>query len=334
MRARYLLAVLPFIVLTASVASQSNPFLGKWNLAGTGDAAGYVYWLKVEEQGGQLTGFFLNRGGSPVPLAVVKVENGELVFQGGKPGAPSGPEYRAKLEGGKLVGFHLLAAGRGRAAGDPTQPAPPPPPPRRIDWVGTRPPNWPAANANGRHTYGKPVVLFDGKTLDAFDMQYANRPLGWTVVDGVAQNEKGANNLVSKQRFSDFRIEVEYKLGTESNGGVYLRGRYELQILDEFGVTGVNPKNGHLAIYGHTGPLVNASKPIGEWQTLDAVIVANRVTATLNGQRVHDNQVIEGITGGALDSDEASSGPLMIQGDHQGVWIRKIVITPITSAGR
>ena len=58
------------------------------------------------------------------------------------------------------------------------------------------------------------------------------------------------------------------------------------------------------------------------------------MTATLNGQRVHDNQVIEGITGGALDNDELSPGPLMIQGDHQGVWLRKIVVTPITKPGR
>jgi hypothetical protein len=329
MRARHLLALLPFVVLTVTVMGQANPFLGKWNLSGTGDAAGYVYWLKVEEEGGQLTGLFLNRGGSPTRLAAVKIENGELIFQGGRQGAPSGPEYRAKLEGGKLVGFHLQQQGRGRGA-DPSQPAPAP---RRIEWVGTRPPAWPAANANGRHTFGKPVVLFDGKSLDAFGMQFPDRALGWKVVDAIAENEKGANNLVSKQKFTDFRIEVEYKLGKESNSGVYLRGRYELQVFDDHGQADVRT-TGHAAIYGHTAPRVNASKPIGEWQTLDATIVANRVTVTLNGQRVHDNQVIEGITGGALDNDELAPGPIMIQGDHMGVWIRKIVVTPITSPGK
>jgi hypothetical protein len=329
MRARHLLALLPFVVLTVAVAAQSNPYLGKWNLTGTGDAAGNVYWLKVEEEGGQLTGLFLNRTGSPGRLAVVKVENGELVFQGrGREGAPGGPEYRARLENGRLVGYHLQPQG-GRRGADPSQP---PPAPRRIEWVGTRPPAWPAANANGRHTYGAPVVLFDGKSLDAFDVQFPNRALGWTVADGVAQNEKGANNLVSKQKFTDFRVELEYKLGAESNSGLYLRGRYELQIFDDAGQE--VRTTGHAAIYGHTPPKVNASKPIGEWQTLDAVIVANRVTVTLNSQRVHDNQVIEGITGGALDNNELAPGPLMIQGDHMGVWIRKIVVTPITAPGR
>ncbi len=319
------------VACAAVVAGQSGSFLGKWNLTGTGDAAGYVYWLKIEEDAGQLTGLFLNRSGSPSRLGVVKVENGELVFQGrGREGQPSGPEYRARLDNGRLVGFHLLPQGRGRAGANPAEP---PPAPRRIDWIGTRPPAWPAVNANGQHTYGTPVVLFDGTSLDAFGVQFPSRPLGWTVVDGIAQNDAGANNLVSKEKFADFRIQAEYKLGQDSNSGVYLRGRYELQIFDDFGQA--EPRTtGHLAIYGHTAPRVNASRPIGAWQVLDAVIVANRVTATLNGQRVHDNQVIEGITGGALDNDELAPGPLMIQGDHQGVWIRRIVVTPITRAGR
>jgi hypothetical protein len=86
-----------------------------------------------------------------------------------------------------------------------------------------------------------------------------------------------------------------------------------------------------MAIYGRTAPRVNASRPVGEWQTMEAVVVGNRVTVTLNGQRVHDDAVIEGITGGALDANETEPGPLLVQGDHSGVWIRRIVITPIVS---
>ena len=62
--------------------------------------------------------------------------------------------------------------------------------------------------------------------------------------------------------------------------------------------------------------------------------MANRITVTLNGQRVHDNAVLQAITGGALDADEEAPGPIMIQGDHGRVWIRKLVITPITAAGK
>ncbi len=196
-----------------------------------------------------------------------------------------------------------------------------------------RPPTWPDVNANGRHTYGEPVVLFDGRSLDAWGVQNAGRPMGWVVADGAMTNEEGANNLVSRQRLTDFRLDAEYRVAEGSNSGIYLRGRYELQILDDFQGTG-RPDLGHMAIYGRTAPSVNASRPAGEWQSMSAVLVGNRVTVTLNGQRVHDNQVIGGITGGALDNDELAAGPLMIQGDHRPVWIRKLVVTPITGPGR
>jgi hypothetical protein len=326
------------VSLLSATAPQTNPFLGRWNMTGVAPDTNYVYWLEIKQEGDQLTGLFLNRGGHAVPLAVVKIENGELVFQGGKPGAPTGPEFRARVEGGKLVGRHSLpvAGGRGRA-GDPTA-APPPPPPttRVVNWVGVRPPTWPAANANGRHTYGKPVVLFDGKSLDAWTFVPATAN-PWSIQDGTMTNAyptTPAANLVSKEKFGDFKIEAEYKLQEKSNSGIYLRGRYELQVMDDLNDTTTAPFQTHMAIYGRTAPAVKASKPAGEWQTMEAIIVANRVTVTLNGQRLHDNAVIEGITGGALDADELAPGPILIQGDHSKVWFRKVVVTPITTAGR
>jgi hypothetical protein len=132
---------------------------------------------------------------------------------------------------------------------------------------------------------------------------------------------------LSKQKFKDFRIQVEYKVAQGSNSGIYLRGRYELQVLDDYGKP--TESHGHMAIYAWTPPLVNASKPAGEWQSLDAVLVGNRLTATLNGQKVHDNAEIQAITGGALDADELAPGPILLQGDHAKVWFRKVVVTPI-----
>jgi hypothetical protein len=283
----------------------------------------------TEQPDGTLTGMFLNRTGNPVRLGMVKVENGELVFRGGSAERPSGPEYRAKIENGKLIGKHAMS-GRGRRGGDP---AAPPPPERVVNWIGVRPPEWPEANANGRHTYGKPVVLVDGTSLDAWGVQNPSRPMGWLVADGVITNESRANNLVSKATFGDFKIEAEYKLAQGSNSGIYLRGRYELQLLDDATTDG-RADLGHMAIYGRTPPRVKASKPAGEWQTMEAIFVANRVTVTLNGQRVHDNAVVEGITGGALDNNELAPGPILVQGDHSVVAIRKLIVTPITTPGR
>jgi hypothetical protein len=308
----------------AAAGRQANPYLGAWNISGTGPDAANVYWLEIKDDGGRLSGLFLNQTGHALPLAVVKTENGDLVFQGGEPDKPNGPEYRAHMEGNKLVGSHTIMP-RGRPGMATVQGG------RVVNWVGVRPPVWPTANANGNHTYGTAVALFDGTTLDTFTGQRPSQPLGWSIVDGTMTNPTPpANNLVSKAKFTDFKVTAEFKVGTDSNSGLYLRGRYELQILDDLNDTKTEPFLTQMAIYGRTAPSVKASKAAGEWQTMEAILVANRVTVTLNGRRVQDNTAIIGITGGALDNDELAPGPIMIQGDHGQVWFRKVIVTPIT----
>ncbi len=145
-------------------------------------------------------------------------------------------------------------------------------------------------------------------------------------------NEAKANNLVSKETFKDFKLEAEYRVAEGSNSGIYLRGRYELQILDDFGKE--PDRHSHMAIYARRAPDVNASRRAGEWQAVTATIAGNRLTVVLNGKTVHDNVEIEGLTGGALDAREDQPGPIMLQGDHGKVWFRKVTVTPITSAGK
>ncbi len=321
--------------------STAKPFLGAWNINGLAPDNAQIYWLEITEDAGQLKGMFLNRVGNPAPLGIVKVEGNELIFRAGTAERPNGPEYRATIENGKLVGHHTVTQGRGgRGRGaDPNAPPPPPPTERTVNWVVVRPPTFPPSDANAKHTYGTPVVLFDNKSLDMWDVQVANRPIGWRIVDGAmtnvpeavpeGQRAPTANNLISKEKFLNFKVEAEYKLGHENNSGIYLRGRYELQLLEDKDDTRTSPLLSHMAIYGRTAPLVKASKAAGEWQTMEAIVVGNRVTVTLNGQKVHDNAVILGVTGGMLDNDELAPGPLMVQGDHSGVSIRKLVVTPI-----
>lgn len=307
-------AAIPPIVL-----AQSSPFVGAWNMTGTGTDSSFVYWLEVKEENGQLSGRFLNRVGSPATLGLVKVENGELVFQAGRPDRLTGPEYRAKLEGGKLVGRHSQRTG-GRGEGAVASE-------RVVNWVGAKRPTFPPSDANAAHKYGTPVVLFDGKTMDAFGVQRSDQPWFWGVIDGILTDVPPANNLVSKEKFGDFKLEMEYRLGNNSNSGLYLRGRYELQLFDDRGQPPAI--TGHMAIYGRRAASVNASRAPYQWQEMTAIVVDDRVTVTLNGQRVQDNAIIEGITGGALDNDELAPGPIMIQGDHSLVHIRKLVVTPI-----
>lgn len=289
--------------------AQQNPFLGKWDITGTGANATSVFWLEVKMESGKLSGYFLNRSGSVLKLASIAIENGELVFTPATSGNATPVVHRAKVDDGRLLGS---ATERGTV----------------INWIGVRPPQWGEANANAKHRFGTPVELFDGKSLAKWEVQHKDKPSGWSVADGAMTNSPGANNLVSMHRFQDFKIHAEYKLEEKSNSGIYLRGRYELQVLDDFGK---EPEiHGHMALYSRVAPLVNASLAPGQWQVMEAIIVADRLTVTLNGKKVHDNIKIDGITGGALDSKEGDAGPIMLQGDHGKVWYRKVTVTPIT----
>ena len=284
-------------------AQSSNPFLGAWNLT-SDPPESYVYWLEVKEEPGKLSAMFLNRGGSPVAVQDVKIADGTLSFV-----FPTGqkPVVTLQAAGDKLTG---TVAGKFKV-------------------TGVRPPQWPACDANAKHAFGKPVALFDGKSMDAWDVQHAGRPMGWNVEEGVMTNQPKANNLVSKEKFWDFRLDAEYKLSPKGNSGIYLRGRYEMQVLDD---AGREPEShGHMSIYARKQPLVVASKPAGEWQTAQLTLVGNCVSVVLNGQTVHNNSRIAGITGGALNANETEPGPIMIQGDHEVVWFRKVTVTPITN---
>ena len=318
------------LALTLHPQSTATPFLGQWNMTGTGADTAVVYWLEVREEGGALKGRFLNRWSSPYDLPSITIENGELVFTNNAlEGQPPPPVWRARVVDGKLVGTTTMAR---RAPETPVV----------VNWVGVRPPLWPESNANADHAYGEPVPLFDGKTMDGWGVQHKQNPMNWSVIDGAMTSaEKEGNNLVSQQSFDNFKLEAEFNVAPKSNGGIYLRGRYEMQVLDDAGeplsrdqslpggpIRAGTPQS-QMAIYGRTSPSVNASKPAGEWQTVEIILVGNRVTVTLNGKKVHDNAVIEGITGGALDANETEPGPIMLQGDHGKVAFRKVVVTPI-----
>ncbi|MGH9310127.1 MAG: 3-keto-disaccharide hydrolase [Vicinamibacterales bacterium] len=303
-------ALVAAVALAAPAHAQNNPFLGAWNITGDAPNQNYVYWLEVKDEGGKPTALFLNRGGHAVPVEGLKLSGNELSFL--LPGkATPRPSATFHAAGGKITGTITGA--------------------QTVKVSGERPPQWGPCDANAKHTFGKPVALFDGKSLDAWDVQQKAKPMGWSLSDGAMTNQPHANNLVSKEKFKDFRLDAEYKLSPKGNSGIYLRGRYELQVLDDAGQETFD--RGHLSVYGRKKPDVNASKPAGEWQTLQVTLVGNCVTATLNGKTVHDNARITGITGGALDAKETEAGPIMIQGDHEVVWFRKVILTPITSGG-
>ena len=138
----------------------------------------------------------------------------------------------------------------------------------------------------------------------------------------------GANNLVSAEKFWNFELHCEFKIGAHSNGGLGLRGRYEIQIIDDYGKPAGSHGTG--ALYSRITPTKNASKAPGEWQTYDIRLVGMTVTVKVNGETVIDKGIVEGLTAMAHDWDESAPGPISVQGDHGPVEIRKLTITPLT----
>jgi hypothetical protein len=195
----------------------------------------------------------------------------------------------------------------------------------RLVWNAHRAP---ALRRGTMPRWARPITLFNGVDLTGWE------PIGtseWKVVDHVLTNTKAGANLRTRETFTDFKLHVEFRYQSGGNSGIYLRGRYEVQIEDS---RGVEPSNGGLgAIYGFLTPGENAAKQPGEWQSYDITLVGRMVTIVLNGRRIICEQAIPGITGGALDSDEQAPGPILLQGDHGPIEYRNIVLTPARAAG-
>jgi hypothetical protein len=293
-------------------AAGDGDFLGRWDITVPGKDGGRARycWLEVTKEGGALKGRFNSGGGAQFPLAEVSIEKGELKFQyaQGRPGEQMKVVWKAVAKGGKLEGTAELGKDGARS------------------WTAIRCPNWPKEIP--KRKAGKPIQLFNGKDISGWLGQIPGRELGWSVKDGIMQNAgANANNIYTEQKFKDFKLDIEFNVDPKSNGGIYLRGRYEIQIIDMDG----RPLDVHSigALYGFVTPPVNAGKPAGEWQKYEITIIANRVTVILNGTKLMENAEASGITGGALDAAEGEPGPIMIQGDHGRVQFRKIQLTPL-----
>ena len=188
------------------------------------------------------------------------------------------------------------------------------------------------------------IILFDGTNLDNW-VRRDGSPAGWKVEDGAMTVEPGTGDILTTQQFTDFLLHLEFRTPhmpeaqgqARGNSGVYLQGRYEIQVLDSYGID--VPGTGDCgAIYAQFAPLVNACKPPLEWQSYDVIFRAARVdesgnvlehariTALQNGQVIHNNVQTLGPTGGALNQDVGSPGPLLLQ-DHgnlvsyRNIWI-------------
>jgi hypothetical protein len=189
------------------------------------------------------------------------------------------------------------------------------------------------------------------KDVTAKTATVPNTDGGWAVIDGVlvSGTKPHGSDLYTEQKFTDFELHVEFQ--ATANSGVYLQGRYEIQVNNDFGrKPTIVEKDGKKievfdthqcgAIYGRIAPSKNMAKPPKEWQSFDVIFHGARgdagkvtrkarVTLVWNGEKVIDNAEIDGVTGSAMDNKETEPGPLMLQGDHGRVSFRNIRIRPI-----
>jgi 3-keto-disaccharide hydrolase len=312
-------AVVSALLLSASGSSRSlaagDKIIGRWDMtiheAGGGE---YPSWFEATRDGDKLTGRFVGRVGSQRPIKSISFEKGHLSFSlPVQYESPKGDlKYEAELTGKRLEGTMLDSEGR------------------TFKWTAVR-----ARSRERKSTprWGKPITLFNGNDLRGWTVRNGrNLPPGrsqaaiWRVVEGVLQNTPRGTDIITNQKFTDFKLHVEFKMIENSNSGVYLRGRYEVQIQDDYGKE--PESHGVGGIYGFITPSSNPVKKPGEWQTFDITLLGRRVTVVFNGTTIIDNDEIPGITGGALDSHEGKPGPIMLQGDHTQIYYRNIVITP------
>lgn len=290
------------IALASTVAAQdTKAFLGRWDMTVT-PATGkpYPQWIELTENGGKIEGRVQPKGGGWHPISDAHIESGKLIVGVGEAtnweltspsaGKLTGTEKHGNTDGPALAGVKAPSLDR--------------PMPKK--WT-------------------KPRPLFDGKDLKGWE------PIGnvdnnkWVARNGELVNDNpevpgqkthGAANIMSTEKFQDFKLHIEVNCPEGGNSGIYLRGRYEVQVGTEGGKL---PSHEMGAIYSHYPPPAGSELGLGKWTTFDITLVGRHVTVLRDGKMYHDNVEIPGPTGGALDSNEAEPGPFYLQGDHHGV---------------
>jgi hypothetical protein len=313
-RAMAALALLVMGILSSNAADRdglkSNPLLGRWDLTVTDSGNKYPSWLEVRLSGYRtLVGSCVGQFGSVRPISKIDYETNNGHFRFVVP-----PQWERRTNDivveGSLEGETL----RGAVPNDAGNSVP---------WEGHRAP---ALVRDHEPKWSAPIDLFNGKDLAGWKPRHAGAKNGWEVRDGLLANVTPGNDLMSERQFTDFKLHAEFRYPKGANSGIYLRGRYEVQIEDDFGL---EPESHFIGgVYGFLTPRVNTAKKSGEWQTMDITLVGRVVTIVLNGEPIIERQAIPGITGGALDSDEEKPGPILIQGDHGQVEFRKLTLTP------
>ena len=249
-------------------------------------------------------GQFVGIVGSARPVSKINFSNGKFNFT-----IPTQWEEKAgdvKVEG-TLAGEKLTGVITGSDGS-------------KQNFTGVRAPQ---LQREGSVVWGAPIKLFNGTNLNGWKATGTNQ---WKAENGLLVNPKSGSNLYTENNYDDFKLHIEFRIPQGSNSGIYLRGRYELQIADSKGKGPLKDEFG--AIYGFLTPSKQVAKAPGEWQTYEVTLIGRQITVIANGQKIITDQTIPGPTGGAIDSNEGEPGPIYLQGDHGLVEFRNIILTP------
>ncbi len=296
-------------ILSSSLMAQLAPIKsieGRWDITITRGEKTSPSWLEVSHSGVKfLNGQFVGESGSARPISRINFADDKVSFS--IPPQWDNVEKDLVVEGtlkdDKLSGTMNTPKGE------------------VLNWVGVRTPKFDNTKIP---VWGTPIKLFNGKNLDGW--QVVSGENQWLVENGVLKSPKSGANLRTVKTFKDFKLHLEFKYPEGSNSGIYLRGRYEVQVTDSKGREPLKDQLG--AVYGFIAPLDMPAKSAGEWQSFDITLVGKVVTVVLNGKTIIYKNEIPGITGGALDSNEGEAGPIYFQGDHGPIEYRNIILTP------
>ena len=308
---------LPGLALAAGIAlaedqnsktAAAEKFADRWDLTiRDSNNKQLPSWLELSSENGVWKANFVGRWGNARPLPTVALKGNSVHFVSPKEeeGSKTDLVFDGSLNGEMLTG---LAKGPDEIA---------------WTWIGKRAP---ALKPPAAIRWCEPITLFNGRDFSGWAFDNPQKAASWVVENGCLVNKSPGSNIATDGKFQNFQLHIEVNCPTNANSGIYLRGRYEVQVEDD---SIQEPPSHHMgAIYGFLAPVPEQPRRPGVWQTFDITFIGRFVTVLQNGQVILNDREIPGITGGALDSNEGLAGPIYLQGDHGGIAYRNIILKP------
>lgn len=292
---------------TVNGSGSARAYLGRWDLTVRTPTRERPSWIDISDDHGRIEGLMVGLWGHATPTGEIRIQRGHIELAVPQDeGFPDGTLLQGRLAGGELEGTATAPNGASwRWSGRPA----------------------PALERRGAPQWGKPIRLFDGKSLAGWTFADPTQASSWSVEGGTLVKLGRGSEIVTTSKFRDFKLHVEFNCGPMANSGVYLRGRYEVQVETNAAQEPPNRRVG--SIYGFIAPQPELPRTPNVWHSYDITLVGRTVTVVYDGRTIIDHRPIPGVTGGALNTDEGSPGPIYLQGTEDGrVRFRNIVITP------